>query len=182
MAKAPTTKKAPAKTSAKRASPVDFTPELGEQVCMHIAGGMGVAKIAKLKGMPHKSTIFRWLATQDKAPADGEEGEDGKKRPYEAFRQLYLQAGMFRANARVESIDEDLELLRSGKLDAQAARVIIDAKKWLAGKENQGRFGDAMTLRGDKSAPVHVQQRVVVDLSEDELKSIAAKGLIGGTG
>lgn len=175
--------KATDKATAKRAPPTEFSPELGEKICAAIAAGASVRVVSRMPGMPNKATIFRWLAMADQAPAEGEEGEGSKQRPFDAFRQMYVQARKFRADARVESIDEDIQALRRGKLDPQAARIIIDAKKWLAGKENQGRYGDAMTLRGDKSAPVQVEQRTtVVELSEAELHALAAKGLANGAG
>ena len=170
------------KPAGKRAAPTVFTPKLGEEICARIAEGRSVAKVAKLKGMPNKATIFRWLAAADEAPVDGDEG---KQRPFDAFRQLYLQARKFRADARFESIDEITEELRKGKeakYDAHTARVLIEAIKWQAGKENQGRYGEAVTLRGDKDNPVQVQQRTIVELSEAELNAVAAKGLSSDAG
>lgn len=160
--------------------PTAFTPELGERVCMLIAEGASVAKVGRMQGMPSHRTIYRWLATADAVPAgEGEEGDTKKSRPYDAFRQQYLRAREIRADSRFESVDSVIEDMRKGRIDANQARVQIDAIKWQVGKENAKRYGDAVTLRGDKDNPVQVQQRTTIEMSEAELHAVAAKGLDG---
>src|SRR5262249_29968207 len=61
-----------------------------------------------------------------------------------------------RADARSDRVDEVLDDLRAGKIDAPSARVLIEAELKLAAKENPARFGDRtvadITLR--PGAPV----------------------------
>ena len=41
-----------------------------------------------------------------------------------------------------------MELVIEGKLDPQAARVIFDAERWQAGKENPKRYSEKLDLNG----------------------------------
>lgn len=165
-------KDAAATEDKKTTKPVRFTPELGERVCARIAEGYPVAKIGKLSGFPAEGTIFRWLATQDPDPKPGEEGQ---VRPFDAFREQYMRAREIRADARFERIDTVLIDMRAGKIDAQQARVEIDAIKWQAGKEKAKVYGEAVTLRGDKDNPLQI--RKAPELSDEELAALAAGGL-----
>lgn len=145
------------------ARPTNFTPELAERICQKIAEGNGIRRIGRLPGFPNWRTIMRWLANQ------GPE--------FEAFRQQYARAREARADARFESIDQVLQDLKDKKIDAQAARVMVDAIKWQAGRENGKRYGDAVTIKGDKDNPIETRTRH--DLSDAELLALAAGGLCG---
>jgi hypothetical protein len=152
-----------------------FTPELGERICARIAQGDSVRKACRGDGYPTWRTFMRWLATQDPEPVPGtEEGP----RPFDALRQQYARAREIRADARFERIDNVVHDMRQGKINDRQARVEIDALKWQAGKENGRRYGEAVTLRGDKDNPVEVR-RTARDLSDADLAAIAQGGLRG---
>ncbi|WP_455948140.1 terminase small subunit-like protein [Lelliottia jeotgali] len=152
---------------AKTGRPSSFNPEVAERLCMLIAQGDSVAKAAKADGMPDARTIFRWLATDDPDQSLG----------FEAFRQQYARAREIRADARFERLDEIMAKVEAGKIEPAAARVMLDAIKWQAGKENAKRYGDAVTLKGDKENPLQVKS--ARDLSDEQLAAIAAGGLRG---
>ncbi|HST44504.1 MAG TPA: hypothetical protein VLK29_04685 [Luteimonas sp.] len=149
------------------ARPSSFNAETAERLCMLIAQGHSVAAACKEDGMPDQKTIFRWLATDD---PDGTIG-------FEAFRQQYMRARELRADARFERLDEIMEEVREKKIDPTAARVMMDAIKWQAGKENAKRYGESMTLKGDKDSPLEV--RHVKQMSDEELLAVASGGLRG---
>lgn len=121
-----------------------FTPEqradIYKRVCNGIANKLPLRKICEQEGMPTKETIRVWLL----------EDED--------FSAQYARAREARADERSEFIDEITEEVRSGKLDPNAARVIIDAEKWQAGKENSKRYGDKLNLDGDLGLKVSDEQ------------------------
>jgi hypothetical protein len=58
----------------------------------------------------------------------------------------YARAREHRADARADRIDEICDELHRGKLDPNAARVLIDAEKWQAGKEMPKRYGDRVEV------------------------------------
>lgn len=155
--------------------PTTFNPEVAERVCARIAQGDSVRKACRGEGYPSWRTFMRWLATSDPEQAEGEEKKVG---PFDALRQHYARAREIRADARFERIDNVVVDMRKGKINDRQARVEIDALKWQAGKENARRYGDAVTLRGDKENPVAVE-RTPLDLSDAELAALARGGIRG---
>lgn len=92
--------------------------------------------------MPSKDTIFEWLMDDVE------------------FSDQYARARERRADARSERIDDISAKVEAGELGPNEARVIIDAEKWQAGKENAKRYGDKLILDGD----------MTMRLSDDQLE------------
>jgi hypothetical protein len=63
-----------------------------------------------------------------------------KKHP--EFAQEFARARSLRAAARAERIDALVEMLTTGKLAPDAARVAIQAEQWQAGKEQPAVYSD----------------------------------------
>jgi hypothetical protein len=116
------------------------TAETFLAVCENIASGDTVAQACKAAGIGER-TFFRALA------ADG----DGN------IAQAYARARRFRADKRAAEI-EDLArracLPRDDKehVDPNGARVAIDSLKWLAARENNGRYGERIAVDTAPSA------------------------------
>jgi hypothetical protein len=104
--------------------PTDYTVDLANQICHYITEGKSLRTIGLIDGMPDAGTILRWIAT------------------YDNFRQQYEKATETRAHARFEKIDDTLEEMKAGTLDALKAKVCLDAIKWQCGKENAKRYTD----------------------------------------
>lgn len=132
-----------------------------DRVVRGIAAGLSVGKCCSQDGMPNKDTIFEWLMDD------------------EAFSDQYARARERRADARVERIDDLTAEVKDGKLGANEARVIIDAEKWQAGKENSKRYGDKLDLTGDFNIKLPDEQ--IESRLAHILGKAGAVGLIGGT-
>ena len=105
--------------------------EFGAKLLTLVASGMSLTKACdtlKLEGGPVIGTVIDWRS------------EDP------AFEQRYARAREARADARSDRIDSIVDKVLSGEIDANAARVAIDAEKWQAGKENQTRYGDRLNV------------------------------------
>lgn len=140
--------------------PSSFTPDLAERICSLISEGNSIRKVGDREDMPAENTIRRWLYT---------EGEG-----FDAFRAQYARA----CDARAEMLGEELIDIVDGPGDAADKRVRFDARRWYISKLLPKRYGDAVTLRGDKDNPVEVR-RTERDLSDAELAAIAQGGLRG---
>src|SRR5262245_24302265 len=112
-----------AKTIEKKEA-VAYSPELGAKICDLISLRTPVAKICEMAGMPTARQLAAW------------------RRGHPEFRDAYDLAREQRADARSDRVDEILDDLRAGKIDAPSARVLIEAELKLAAKENPARFGD----------------------------------------
>lgn len=110
---------------------VEYSPEIVDLICAEIAGGKSLRKVCDMEGMPSRAAFHLWL---NQHPG--------------VFDQ-YTRAREMRADARADRIDDLTEKVELGTLDANAARVIIDAEKWQAGKENSKRYGDRINVDGN---------------------------------
>ena len=143
------------KRTAKKRSPgvtggaypdVPYSEALADRICEQLADGKSLRSICRQPGMPCKAAVFRWLAR------------------YEQFAKQYTAAREAQADAY---FDEVVDISDNQRLDPQARRVMIDARKWAAGKMRPKLYGDSMKLMGDRENPVRVEferiERVVVD-------------------
>lgn len=123
-------KSTPRKKVAKKrpGRPSKFTEALAARICREVAGGSTLPRICEAAGMPGSVTVWRWLEAN------------------EEFRNNYARARTERADARADKIDGIVSDVLAGKVDAQAARVAIDAHKWLASKEQPKRYGDKIDV------------------------------------
>lgn len=145
---------------AKLGRPSSFNPELAERLCNLMAGGMSVRKACEeTEGMPEPTTIRRWLSSK------GDE--------FDAFRIQYARA----CEHRSEHYAEEIVDIADSDPDPQRARVRIDARKWVAAKLLPKKYGEAVTLKGDKDNPLQV--RKAPDFTDEELAALAAGGLRG---
>lgn len=81
------------------------------------------------------------------------------------------------AHAQAEKLEQAIEDMRAGVIDAQMARVEIDARKWFASKFLPKRYGDKQTteLTGPDGGPI--QSATTLDmsgLSDEQLKVLAS--------
>lgn len=136
---------------------VAYSPEeranIQEGICRLIASGLSIRKACLTAGTVAESTVFKWLY------------EDAD------FSEQYARARERRADARAERIDDICDRVASGELKPDAGRVIIDAEKWQAGKENSKRYGDRLQLDAD----------MTVSMTDDQLDARLAK-LLGKAG
>ena len=127
-----------------------------EEICILIKEGKPLSKLCteqkKLQGrFPSKELVYRWL------------NDDSK------FVQQYLEARKVSADRTAELIEEtaaDLlnkELPKDQRLDANAARVAIDALKWVAAVKNPSKYGKTLdiTSGGEKVTPSAISVNIV---------------------
>ena len=98
--------------------PTTFTPELGDAICLHLAEGKTLRKIAAMDGMPAVSTVLLWVV---KGFRDDE--------AYKAFSEQYslareAQSEMFMDEV-VEIADDDSEDYRELG-DGEGPRVAVN--------------------------------------------------------
>jgi len=138
-------KKPAKKPAAKRppGRPSDYRPEIGDVICGLLAEGKALAHICQLEGMPHVSTVFRWMRLHDE------------------FREAYTRAREDQADFLADEMqviaDEDPQLLSAGDEDGKGAilrvdsafeqwrRTRIDTRKWIASKLKPKRYGDRIS-------------------------------------
>jgi hypothetical protein len=102
--------------------------EAQDAICAHVAAGGTLTQYCAQPDTPAVSVAYEWRRDDD------------------AFAEAYTRAREARADSRADRIDKYALMVVTGELDANAARVAIDAEKWQAGKENQRLYGDRLDL------------------------------------
>jgi disulfide oxidoreductase YuzD len=162
------------------ARPTDFTPALGDRICDQLADGSSLRTICAAEDMPGKTTVFRWLAQAEKRDAPEQLIE---------FRDQYARAREAQADALADEIVNiaDQPLVGVITVDKQQsvgrgehahledvtevttkdsvdrARLMIDARKWFAGKLNPKKYGPKIQHDG----AIGLRHEDALDLLDD---------------
>lgn len=108
-------------------------PEVADKVLERLACGESLVAICRDEGMPGLSTVYRWL------------DED------EAFRDRYARARETQADTLFNEVLTIADEARAD--DVAAARLRIDARKWMAGKLRPKVYGDKLEVGMDPERP-----------------------------
>ena len=95
------------------ARPTSHTQELADTICTRLAGGESLRSVCRDDSMPALSTVLLWVVND----------REGFSEQYHASREA---AGYAHADEALELRNE----LRTGEIDPQSAKVILDALKW----------------------------------------------------
>lgn len=111
--------------------PTSYTPEVGDLICGLLANGTSLKRICDAKDMPERKTIYNWLRVHDD------------------FLHNYTRAKEDAADAYADDIEEIAAGTLNGTYDPQAARVAIEAKKWVSSKLKPKKYGDKLDITGE---------------------------------
>ncbi len=117
-----------------------YNLEIVDRICFEISNGANLNKLCELDDVPDQATIYRWFLKEPD------------------FCEKYARARSLRAGVRSDRVDDYCKMVLGGKLDANAARVIIDAEKWQAAHEAPKVFGDRIENRhsGPEGEPLKI--------------------------
>jgi hypothetical protein len=119
--------------------------ELFDELCDRIANGSSLLRLEKEDGFPARSTMWKFItSTQER-------------------RAAYEQAREDRSDYHDDLIGGIVAKLNAGKIDPASAKVMIDAIKWQASKENKKVYGDSNRV------DLTVSHGPLSDLPDEEL-------------
>ncbi len=114
-----------------------------------LMNGNSLSEICSAEDVPNRSTIIRWGY-----------GDDELASAIARAREL-----------RAEALDEDtadvIQEIRSGKLDANAGRVIIWANQWRAARMNPKRYGDKIDHKHSGNLVIGIRQNERVEADDE---------------
>lgn len=145
------TNRKPGSTHSKGNGPVlppkEYNRDIAGKVCEYIMDGYSLRKIEATEGMPRRLVILKWLR----------ENPD--------FRTQYARAREEQADVLA---DEILDIADQRLDDPQRSRLMIDSRKWYAGKLRPKKYGDKLQqeLTGAEGGPI--VSAVSVSLTPDE--------------
>lgn len=108
--------------------PSDYTLDKANEICALLAGGQSLKRICDQEGMPDRVTVYSWM---DKHPD---------------FLNKYVRAKDDSSDALADDIQNISDDVLAGRYEPNAARVAIDAKKWIASKLKPKKYGDKLDM------------------------------------
>lgn len=124
----------------KMGRPTKFTPELGTQICSQLADGLSLRKICEATEMPSIDTVRRWLLDDNK----------------QEFQVQYVRAREEQADYYADAIIEEADKA-TDRDSAAAAKVKVDARKWVASKLKPKKYGDKLDLDANLTGNLTIQ-------------------------
>jgi hypothetical protein len=140
-----------------------YAAEVRDVICQRIANQQSLVAITRDPAMPGYETVCRWLR----------EDHD--------FRESYARAREDAADAMASEIVEIADTANED--NAQAIRVRVDARKWVAAKLKPRVYGDRLDLNhtGEVALKAIPDDRVELRLA-DLLGKAGIAGAAGGAG
>lgn len=106
----------------------EFSQGLFDTICERIADGESLRAICRDADMPSTTSVTRWLLNSEDLSAQ------------------YARARTASADADADAVSDVGWRTLAGEFDPQAARVLIDALKWSAGKRQPKKYGDKLDV------------------------------------
>lgn len=128
------------KAALKTGRPSSYSEDVADTICQELMAGKSLREICAVEGMPSSTTVFRWLEQ------------------YSEFRGLYARAREVQADVLADEIIE----IADTETDPNRARVMIDARKWLASKLRPKRYGDRVELDHKGEGNQGIQVNIIV--------------------
>jgi transposase-like protein len=142
----------PEDTRRDTGRPSIFSQELADAIFERVATGQNLTEICQQDGMPHKATVYRWLAQ------------------HEEFRRQYATACEVRTDAWAEDLYEVAETAAPD--DTARARLMVDTRKWLMAKMAPRKYGDKITNEHSGPDGGDIPLKVTTDI--DRAKALGA--------
>lgn len=120
------------------ARPSEYDFELCKVICDEVANGENIISVLKESSYPSWSTFRRW------------------KNENEELRTLYVNSQQDKGIALENEIDDVMQSLKSGEMEASVGNVLIQTLKWKMAKFYPKMFGDKTILSGDEENPVAI--------------------------
>lgn len=113
--------------------PPEYTDEIFDTICERLADGKSLKRICEDEDMPSKATFYNWINNNKE------------------LLDKYARAKDDASDALADDIQDIGDRVLTGKYEPNAARVAIDAKKWIASKLKPKKYGDKidMTSNGE---------------------------------
>ena len=115
--------------------PSEFTQEKADEICDWLENGGSLRGYCKDEAHPGFTTVKRWL------------------REHETFRAQYAQARDDQADTYADAV---VEIADDEDIAPEHKRLMIDARKWAAGKLKPKTYGDKVEHSGPDGGPLEI--------------------------
>ena len=108
--------------------PTRYNQIIANEICRQIAEGNSLRAITTQEDLPGLSTIMQWLSKESE------------------FRQSFTEQYARAKQAQADMIADDILYIAEHEPDVNRARLMVDARKWYAGKLKPKKYGDIKQL------------------------------------
>lgn len=137
--------------------PSSFSPETADLICQRLSEGESLNQICRDESMPCRHTVMNWM----------DKNKD--------FSTKCAHARILQADFMDDKILETADAVVSGEIEPDVGRVAISAYQWRASKLQPKKYGDAMTLKGDKENPLEIGLAGLLDAAMSKRLAIAER-------
>jgi hypothetical protein len=125
--------------------PTDYTPELADEICAQLADGDSLRAVCNSDSMPSKSTVFRWLRTNEEFR---DQYARAKEESADAMADEVLDIADDGTNDWMERLGKDGDSLgwQLNGEHVQRSKLRIDTRKFLMSKMKPKKYGDKVDL------------------------------------
>ena len=121
------------------------TEEIEEAILAGLMSGKSLRRVCAEDDMPDRSTVFRWMASDDE------------------FATKCARARVIQADAIEDDMADIEERTLSGELNPQASRAVLASKQWRAAKLAPKKYGDKLDLNHSGGVTFSRIESILVD-------------------
>ena len=125
-----------------RGRPSRFSNEIATEVCDRLAAGESLQSICRDRHLPHERTVRRWAI----------EDHEGFSPRYTRERELQTECLIDQIVAIADSVADE----RESSPAVHAARLRVDARKWIASKMLPRKYGDRLGVDSTGSLTIKI--------------------------
>lgn len=167
-----------ASDARKRGRPEKLTAELKAEVCTRIVMGESIREICLSEHMPCEATV--WLAMA-KDKEFSENYREAKNVQMDRMAEQLTDIADDGTNDWVErEIARGKVITVVDRECVERSKLRVHTRQWLMSKFLPKKFGDAVTLKGDKDNPIETVTRAIVVPKKDAIGSSAKTGTHAG--
>jgi terminase small subunit-like protein len=125
--------------------PSDYTQDLADRICAQLAEGISLRTVCLAEDMPDKSTVFRWLRTNQ---VFCDQYARAKEEAADALVEDILDIADDGANDWMEQLDKEGKAIgwRENGEAISRSRLRVDTRKWIASKLKAKKYGDKVDM------------------------------------
>jgi hypothetical protein len=146
------TKEQCSKKGKKRNAPLLYSPKMIDKICNYIIEGKSVNAICRMRGMPNRTTIGKWLEK------------------YPEFSDRYIRAKQIQTYFNADELmDMAKDCDGNSSSAVQKAKLLVDTQKWISSRM-------LPKIYGEQTKQIQVEQVIntkALDEVLDKVKSLS---------
>ena len=129
-----------------------YTPELAEEICERIAKGETLSEVCRSEGMPPRTSVLEWAATDRDGFAD--KYAYARDRQIEHWADELLSISDDGSNDWMERNERNNPGWQLNGEHVQRSRLRSDNRKWLLSKLRPDKYGERIAHTGANGKPL----------------------------